>query len=160
MLNLQPLVQLLHYLAKDVGTRICPDFVEHPECKIEHYNYLKDNAPFIIDQRYDLDYNLACNITKEDYERTFISLLSESLVDDDTLFFSEKIWKPIMVGHPFILYGNKDSLKYLKSMGYKTFDGWIDESYDDEPDRNVRSIMVVNELKKFENKTLEFEARE
>jgi hypothetical protein len=81
--------------------------------------------------------------------------LSESLVDDDTLFFSEKIWKPIMVGHPFILYGNKDSLKYLKSMGYKTFDRWIDESYDDEPDRNVRSIMVVNELKKFENKTLE-----
>jgi hypothetical protein len=98
---------------------------------------------------------LACNITKEDYERTFISLLSESLVDDDTLFFSEKIWKPIMVGHPFILYGNKDSLKYLKSIGYKTFDRWVDEGYDDEPDRNRRSIMVVNELKKFEDKTIE-----
>lgn len=126
-----------------------------PECKIEHYNYLKDNAPFIIDQRYDLDFNLACNITKEDYERTFISLLSESLVDDDTLFFSEKIWKPIMVGHPFILYGNQNSLKYLKSMGYKTFDKWIDEGYDDEPDRNKRSLMVVNELKKFESKSID-----
>jgi hypothetical protein len=59
-----------------------------------------------------------------------------------------------MVGHPFILYGNQYSLKYLKSMGYKTFDRWIDESYDNEPDRNKRSLMVVNEVKKFENKTI------
>lgn len=131
------------------------DFSPPPECDITHFNFLKNNAPFIIDQRYDLNYNLACNITKEDYEKTFISLLSESLVDDDTLFFSEKIWKPIMVGHPFILYGNQFSLKYLKSNGYQTFDKWIDESYDNEPDRNKRSLMVVNELKKFENKSID-----
>jgi hypothetical protein len=124
-------------------------------CNIDDFNYLKDNAPFIIDHRYDLDFNLAINVTKEDYERTFISLLTESLVDDDTLFLSEKIWKPIMVGHPFIVYGNQYTLNHLKNLGYQTFDKWIDESYDNEPDRNRRSKMVVEEIKKFENNTIE-----
>lgn len=122
-----------------------------PDDNLEDYNYLKDNAPFIIDHRYDLKYNLACNITKEDYERVFISMVTESLADDDTIFFSEKIWKPIMVGHPFLIYGNQHTLKYLKSLGYKTFDKWIDESYDDIPDRVLRAQKIVTELKKFEN---------
>jgi hypothetical protein len=126
-----------------------------PDDDINDFNYLKDNAPFVIDSRFDLFYNLAINITKEDYEKTFISLITESLADDDTLFFSEKIWKPIMVGHPFILYGNQYSLKLLKEWGFKTFDKWIDESYDNEPDRVIRARMIVKELKKFENKSIE-----
>ena len=126
-----------------------------PDDNLDDYNYLKDNAPFIIDHRYDLTFNLACNITKEDYERTFISMVTESLADDETLFFSEKIWKPIMVGHPFIIYGNQFTLKYLKSLGYQTFDKWIDESYDEIYDRVHRAQKIVTELKKFENKTIE-----
>ncbi len=126
-----------------------------PDDDINDFNYLKDNAPFVIDTRYDLFYNLAINITKEDYEKTFISLVTESLADDNTLFFSEKIWKPIMVGHPFLLYGNQYSLKLLKEWGFRTFDKWFDESYDNEPDRVIRAQMVVKELKKFENKTIE-----
>lgn len=123
-------------------------------CNIEHFNFLKNNAPFSFDDRYDLYYNLACNITKEDYEKTFISLVSESLVDEDTLFFSEKIWKPIMIGHPFILYGNQHSLKYLKNLGYMTFDKWVDESYDDELNSDIRSKMVANEIYKLSQKPL------
>jgi len=127
-----------------------PDYLNQ-----EHLNYLKDNAPFIIDNRYDLNYNLAVNITKEDYERTFLSMVTESLVDDGTLFFSEKIWKPLMVGHPFLLYGNQYSLKYLKDKGYKTFDKWFDENYDNEPNRDQRSIMISKELKRLSELSME-----
>jgi hypothetical protein len=126
-----------------------------PGDNLDDFNYLKENTPFVIDTRYDLFYNLAINITKEDYEKTFISVVTESLADDDTLFFSEKIWKPIMVGHPFILYGNQHSLKLLKEWGFKTFNKWIDESYDDVLDRVQRAEMVVKELKKFENKSVD-----
>ena len=125
------------------------------EEKMDGLEFLENRCPFIIDEKYELDYNLAVNIEKSDYEKTFISVVTESLVDDGTLFFSEKIWKPIMVGHPFILYGNKGSLSYLKSIGYQTFDKWIDESYDDVDDRNLRSKMVVDELNKFTLKTIE-----
>jgi hypothetical protein len=112
------------------------------------FRYLKSNSPFLIDSKPNLYYNLACDITISDYERTFISIISETLMDEDTLFISEKTWKPIMVGHPFIILGNKDSLKYLKSLGYKTFDKWIDESYDDILDENERRGAILKELKR------------
>jgi hypothetical protein len=117
--------------------------------------FLVNNSPFTIDSKYDLYYNLAINITKEDYEKTFISLLTETLVDEGTLFLSEKIWKPIMVGHPFLVYGNKGTLKYLKELGYKTFNKWIDESYDEIDNREERCCKIVSELKKFSEKTID-----
>jgi hypothetical protein len=66
---------------------------------------------------------------------TWVSIVSEaSFVDsEDTLFLSEKVFKPIACMHPFIVLGNKDSLKRLRDMGYKTFDGFIDERYDSLP---------------------------
>lgn len=128
-----------------IPSEVNPEFIE----------YLSKMLPIKINPNYDLYYNLAVNITKEDYESTFISLVSESLVDDGTLFFSEKIWKPIMVGHPFVLYGNKGSLEYLKKLGYRTYDKWIDESYDNENDRNFRSFKIIEQIKKFESKSIE-----
>jgi hypothetical protein len=115
--------------------------------------YFKTNAPFVIDRDYNLDFNLAIDITIEDYEKTFLSLVSESLVDDECLFVTEKIFKPILVGHPFIIYGNQHTLKYLKELGYKTFGKWIDESYDDESNCEVRALMITNEIKKLSEKT-------
>ena len=117
--------------------------------------FINERTPMVIDTMPELKFNLAINITIEDFKRTFISIVTETLVDNGTLFFSEKIWKPIMIGHPFIVYGNEGSLKYLKSLGFKTFDKWIDESYDNEPNRDKRCEMIVNELEKFSLKSLD-----
>jgi len=120
----------------------------------ETKNYFNLNTPIMLDTLPELRYNLACNLTIEDYQKTFISVVTETMVEDGTLFFSEKIWKPIMVGHPFILYGNYKSLEYLKSLGFKTYGKWIDESYDDEKDENIRCKMIVSEIDKFNKKSL------
>ena len=125
------------------------------EVSEEVRNFFLNKTPLTIDTMPELKYNLAVNITKEDYERTFISVVTETLVDNGTLFFSEKIWKPIMVGHPFMVYGNQGSLRYLKTLGFRTFDKWIDESYDDEPDRDRRSKRIVDELVKFNEMSLD-----
>lgn len=71
-------------------------------------------------------------ITDQVFKDTWVSVISEaSFADSDhTLFLSEKIFKPIACMHPFIIVGNKNSLKKLKEMGYKTFEGFIDEDYD------------------------------
>jgi hypothetical protein len=125
------------------------------DANVEHVDFLKNNAPFVISEGCDLFFNMCCNITKEDYEKTFISMVTETLVDEGTLFISEKIWKPIMVGHPFIVFGNLGTLKFLKSMGYKTFDKWINEEYDNEPDSGKRCNMITEELVKLSTKTVE-----
>lgn len=115
-------------------------------------NQIIENSPFIINN--DLEYNLACNISIEDYKKTFISIVTETIIDEDTLFLSEKIWKPIIIGHPFMIYGNVGTLKYLKSIGYKTFDKWIDESYDLESNEQERLNMIVREIYKLQKLTI------
>jgi hypothetical protein len=103
-----------------------------------------DNRPLTLDD------NPACNIVKEHYEDTFVSLVNETLTE--TVFFSEKIFKPILMGHPFILIGGKGSLKKLKEMGFKTFDKWWDESYDDCDCFIERCIKVTEVLSKLSEK--------
>jgi hypothetical protein len=98
------------------------------------------------------------------YLNSYLSLVSESIffqikeeqdvfVEFPTGYLSEKIWKPIGHCQPFILLGPAKSLKYIKSLGYKTFDGFIDESYDMETDDFKRLEMILNEIEKFSLKS-------
>lgn len=48
-----------------------------------------------------------------------------------SVFFSEKTFKPMKYFQPFVLIGGVGSLKKLKELGYKTFEDYIDEGYDD-----------------------------
>jgi hypothetical protein len=72
-------------------------------------------------------------ITNNVFNDAWVSVISEALFSDqeNSIFLSEKIFKPIACMHPFIILGSKDSLKQLRLLGYKTFDGIINESYDD-----------------------------
>jgi len=76
----------------------------------------------------------------------FVNIVTETLFDVDSIFISEKIYKPIYLCQPFIVFGNPYTLKKLKELGYKTFDKWWDESYDAEIDVNKRFVKIVNIL--------------
>ena len=45
------------------------------------------------------------------------------------------------------------TLRKLQEFGFKTFDGFIDESYDKELDDLKRTQMIFDELDKFRNKS-------
>ena len=45
------------------------------------------------------------------------------------------------------------SLQKLRKFGFKTFDGFIDESYDKEENHLKRTQMIFDELDKFRNKS-------
>jgi len=79
---------------------------------------------------------------------SFVNIVTETLFDDQSIFLTEKTYKPIYMCHPFIIFGNPYSLRKLKELGYKTFDKWWDESYDDETDVNVRFQKIVIILEK------------
>jgi len=56
---------------------------------------------------------------------------------------TEKIWRNIFYKKPFIVIGQKNTLKYLRNLGYKTFHPYIDESYDDlDDDYRVKAAIV------------------
>jgi len=71
----------------------------------------------------------------------------------DTLFLSEKVYKPFALKHPFILFGWPGSLRMLRDRGYKTFHPFINESYDDEHDDVIRFQMILDEIKRLEQFT-------
>jgi hypothetical protein len=84
---------------------------------------------------------------------TWISVVSEASFAENTCFISEKTFKPIATRHPFIMYGNKHSLRYLRELGYQTFHGFIDESYDDLEswDRLDAIIQILKDIKAMPN---------
>lgn len=61
-------------------------------------------------------------------------------------FITEKTYKAILVGRPFIVYGQPHSLVWLRSMGFSTFESHIDQSYDLELDPIKRRDLVVQQV--------------
>ena len=117
----------------------------------EKIKELYDLTPIEINK--DIFYNMATDIEESDYTNTFISLVSETLSDDSILFLSEKIWKPIYMGHPFIVNGNPKTLEYLKLKGFKTFEKWWPESYDNITNINGRINAIVDVVEELNKKS-------
>jgi hypothetical protein len=85
------------------------------------------------------------NIT--DINNTAISVVLET-VFDSRIHLTEKILRPIACGHPFILAGGPGSLRLLRSYGFRTFAGYINESYDEIQDSQERLSAIVKEMKR------------
>jgi hypothetical protein len=83
------------------------------------------------------------------YQRSYMSIVAESDAGINTFFMSEKITKPLMVGHPFVVYGCRGYLAELRKLGFKTFSPWIDESYDLIDDETARVIAIIDSVAKF-----------
>lgn len=65
------------------------------------------------------------------YNQTAYSLVSETNCDNNYVFFTEKTVKPILGRRLFVMIAHQHSLRRLRELGFRTFDGIIDESYDE-----------------------------
>lgn len=81
------------------------------------------------------------------YKQTFFSLVTETEIDN--LLITEKTWKPLIFGHPFIIWGSHGILDYLKSKGFKTYSNIFNEDYDKIVDNRQRLNAIVKEVEKF-----------
>lgn len=77
------------------------------------------------------------------HSKSFLNIVTETMYDSETIFISEKTYKPIYLCQPFIIFGNPFTLKKLRELGYKTFNDWWDESYDSETDLKKRFDKIV-----------------
>lgn len=89
--------------------------------------------------------------TKELYERTYFSIVTETEFSRHQQSITEKIIKPIMHNHPFVVFGSPNCLKTLKKYGFKTFSEFWDESYDSELDDYTRFVKFYNLLESLLN---------
>jgi hypothetical protein len=61
-------------------------------------------------------------------------------------FLTEKTFKCLKHGHPFVLFAPAGSLQALRRMGYRTFDHCIDNSYDCIADNTLRYLSVMRTI--------------
>ena len=73
----------------------------------------------------------------------------------DKIHFTEKVFKPIVLHQPFVVAQAPNSLEYLRSYGFRTFDHWWDESYDQILDSNKRLDAIADIINYIGNKSLE-----
>lgn len=105
-----------------------------------NYEHIHKNG-FKVDVQ-DMNFNQAPCINPFFYNKSYISVVVETEIYNGVLYLTEKIFKPIAVGHPFIVVGSRHTLQKLKDLGYRTFDRWWDESYDNHPEWQDRVYSV------------------
>jgi len=120
------------------GTRIYRNKVMHDLSTLRHM------------LNYNFDHSLGFNSTSStmiepaDAQRYSIHVVLETLFDRDSVHLTEKIFKPIVMSQPFVLFGPPGSLAYLRSYGFQTFGAFWDERYDSISDHQQRYNAVLD----------------
>jgi len=84
---------------------------------------------------------------KDFYNNSLVSIITETNFELTELTATEKTWKPAKEKHPFIMVGAAGSLRTMQEFGFKTFDEFWDESYDDVEDPRQRLYKIVQVCK-------------
>jgi len=86
---------------------------------------------------------------------SYIYVCTETEFEDNNIFLSEKSFHGVITLQPFILFAPCGHLGYMKKLGFKTFDEFIDEKYDDIEDDKERFIFLCDELNRIHNLSLD-----
>jgi len=81
------------------------------------------------------------------YENSWFSIVVKTNPSNFD-FLTEKTAKPIMARRIFVVFGSHGILAFLRRQGFQTFDGLIDESYDQEPDELKRYDMAWQQIRR------------
>jgi hypothetical protein len=118
--------------------------------KFKNKNFIPDNINFFTTlSNNSIESSASADYCPDDFNNTYISIVLETIFDGNKIHLTEKTLRPIACGHPFIVAAGPGSLEYLRSYGFKTFDPWIDESYDLEKDSVRRLEKIIQSMTDF-----------
>jgi hypothetical protein len=83
------------------------------------------------------------------YRDTYFSLVTETVFNYPYSFRTEKIWKPVAIGHPWIVAASQGYYRDMRNLGFRTFNHLIDESFDqieNNRERLDRTVEVIKDL--------------
>lgn len=101
----------------------------------------------------DLEYGYDSVIPHTLYQKYSVEIISEVNVENNDIFYpTEKVFKPLIYGFPFVVYAEKGFLRGLHSMGFKTFNEIFNERYDLETDPMYRMHKILETLHEIKRK--------
>jgi hypothetical protein len=142
----KPRKEFRDQLWNELGSR--PGLLEHG-----HAYYKTREQPWICDQAIinandsldTIELKSRFTVSMDLYLDAWLELVPETFCDRYH-YVTEKTIKPISTKTPFLILSTPGYLKYLRNKGFRTFHGIIDESYDEQWDREVRIRMIVDQL--------------
>jgi hypothetical protein len=70
------------------------------------------------------------------YYKSKVDIITETMLYEDAIHITEKTYKSIYLGLPFVISATKGHLKNLRDMGFQTFNSVINEDYDNMTGKN------------------------
>jgi hypothetical protein len=123
--------------------------ISEQENGVHYLDHVFRNSKFCIDTDLSIlepnqfDSTASADYSHQDYQRSAIDVVLETVFDDARLHLTEKTLRPIACGKPFILVSTPGSLQYLRDYGFETFGEYIDESYDSKTDPFERLESII-----------------
>ena len=118
--------------------------------KTDEAPWRQDDVPLLNEElnywnsiRHSLPPRIATNsIELPQLVDSYLHLVTETTVIPG-VFITEKTWKPVAAGVPFLMFGNPGTMSFLKTLGVDTYDDVIDHAYyDNEPDWRIRLTKI------------------
>lgn len=120
----------------------------------QHLQKFIVNGPYSCDHLSQDLHNDHRSINLSLYQESYCHLVIETLFDVDQsggAFLTEKTYKCIKFGQPFLIAGGPGSIAALRSAGYRVFDHVIDHSYDVIQDNNQRWQALRREIQRLQS---------
>jgi hypothetical protein len=124
-----------------------PDAYEYPVYRNKKIDLEPQQRRFI---KHDLFGNTWGEIylNPQAYIDTYFSLVTETICAESAFSFrTEKIAKVLAMGHPWVCAANSGFYKDLRNMGFQTFHGIIDESFDSQSDAQTRMDLIIHAVR-------------
>lgn len=102
-------------------------------------------TPKFCDELSEAQHNDHTSVNVDLYTKSMCHIVFETHYEADTsrgAFVTEKVWKCIKYGQPFVVVGTAGTLGILRSAGYRVFDSVIDNSYDTIADPTQRWLAL------------------
>lgn len=123
----------------------------------EKINSFLENGPYFCGSSDDVSHNDHRTVEEHLYTSSYCNLVLETHFDADGSqgsFITEKTYKCFKFAQPFVMIGPPKSLAMLREHGYRVFDQFIDNRYDDIIDNTQRWFAVKKSILELSKKDL------
>ena len=118
--------------------------VEHKWAEVTYSTIRSSGVHVLVESHYDPFLHFP--VEKEKFTPDYFS----------PAFLTEKTYKVLFCKKPFIAFTTPYFMKEMREMGFKTFEPYINESYDLELDEHKRLMMIIDEVERL-SKLSDFE---
>jgi hypothetical protein len=123
---------------------------------LEHLQHINSVQLGSIDPTAVVTSDSSATYNPQDFAQTRCSIVLET-VYDQRIHLTEKTLRPLACGHPFMILNGPGALETIRSYGFKTFQPYINESYDKEQDPTKRMDMVLREMRRINSSSEKYQ---